>query len=59
MLGGEAEDLEGVEGGGERDLLGRLLQVGRDHLDRDGQGAGLVALERAVPLQERLRPENV
>ena len=57
-LGGEAEDLECVEGGCERDLLGGLLEVGRDHLDGDGQRAGLVALERAVPLQERLRPER-
>ena len=57
-LGREPEDLEGVERGGEGDLLRRLLEVGRDHLDGDGQRARLVALERAVPLQERLRPER-
>ena len=57
-LGREPEDLEGVERGGEGDLLRRLLEVGRDHLDGDWQRARLVALERAVPLQERLRPEK-
>ena len=57
-LGREPEDLEGVERGCEGDLLRRLLEVGRDHLDGDGQRARLVALERAVPLQERLRSER-
>ena len=57
-LGREPEDLECVERGCEGDLLRRLLEVGRDHLDGDGQRARLVALEGAVPLQERLRPER-
>ena len=56
-LGREPEDLECVERGCEGDLLRRLLEVGRDHLDGDGQRARLVALERAVAVQERLRPE--
>ena len=57
-LGREPEDLECVERGREGDLLRRLLEVGRNHLHGDGQRARLVALERAVPLQERLRPEK-
>ena len=58
-LGREPEDLECVEGCGEGDLLWRLLEVGRDHLHRDGQRARLVPLESAVALQERLRPEKL
>ena len=41
----QPEDLEGVEGGGEGDLLGGLVQVGRYHLHRHRQRARLVSLE--------------
>ena len=41
----QAEDLEGVEGGGEGDLLRGFVQVSRDHLHRHRQRARLVSLE--------------
>lgn len=46
----QPEDLEGVEGGGEGDLLRGLVQVGRYHLHRHRQRARLVSLKCAISL---------
>jgi len=52
LLCRQAEDLEGIEGGGQGDLLRGLVQVGGDHLDGDRQGARLVSLKGAISLKE-------
>ncbi len=55
-VGQSGEEFERVKCGRDCNLLRRLVHVGRDHLHGHGEGAGLVALERAVAMEECLRP---